>query len=224
LYEVELSPAKGLPTGKLNAKGTPNQDLNKVPLKADSFPSPPRPRPKEDTQPIEKPSADGFEKPKTKAEKEQAKADKKDDALDDLKEKVRKAMLDPNYAPSPVKGAGSAAPLGTPDGNKGGQGTEGKAKLNAQYRGMLAGWFRSRVNLVGLDIPKEERKKLSVLVTISISPGDLHVTGCNVGGSTGNAGFDSRVNAARSSAVGATLPAPPDGADVPSSITFRYHL
>ena len=138
---------------------------------------------------------------------------------DAMREAVRKAMLAPDYVPTTAGSGTAAAPLGSPTGTPNGGG--GKPGMSAKYKGLLDGWFSSRVALGGLDIPWEELKTLRVTVSISLTP-DRQVAGFSIVSSSGNAAYDARVRSSLQSTVGGTLPAPTDGSEVPSHLTLGF--
>jgi hypothetical protein len=88
---------------------------------------------------------------------------------------------------------------------------------------MLDGWFSARLPLGGLDLPWEEIQGLQVRVSIQIGP-DRRVTSFSVVGGSGHGGYDARVHAALQGVVssGALLPEPPDGEEIPPSVTLLF--
>ena len=226
VFPIELTdlgpiPPRGVTTGQLGAQG----DLDAVPAP----PAPHEVRPATVARPAEpgkRAAADPDQpadpsKPADKAAEpdKPADADKEREAM---REAVRKAMLAPDYVPTTAGSATAAAPLGAPTGSVGGTGG-GKPRVSAQYAGMLDGWFSSRVALGGLDIPWEELKTLRVTVTISLTP-DRHVTSFSIVSGSGNGAYDARVRSSMQAVVGsgASLPAPPEGSEVPPQITLVF--
>ena len=133
-----------------------------------------------------------------------------------LREAVKKSMLSPGGADAPGGNGNPGAGQGSGGGGK-------KAGVSSRYAGMLDGWFSGRVSLRGLNLPWEELKPLSVVVTIQLTP-DRHVSGFTVVKSSGNGVYDARVSGSLNGVVssGATLPAPPDDEEVPPQITLRF--
>jgi TolA protein len=133
-----------------------------------------------------------------------------------MREAVRKTMLSPGGGDAP---AGN----GNPGAGQGSGGSGKKAGVSSRYAGMLDGWFSSRVSLRGLNMPWDELKTLSVVVTIQLTP-DRHVSGFSVVKPSGNGAYDARVSGSLSGVVssGATMPAPPDDEEVPPQITLRF--
>jgi hypothetical protein len=95
--------------------------------------------------------------------------------------------------------------------------------MTPQYAGQLAGWFGSRFNVRGLGLDPEELKKLSVGVSISMSP-DRRITSFSLRGSSGNAAYDDEVRrtVAGIQAGGAALPEPADGSTPPATFSVRF--
>ncbi|RYE90225.1 MAG: hypothetical protein EOO75_10525 [Myxococcales bacterium] len=229
LFPIELTdlgpiPPRGVTTGQLGATG----DLDAIPAP----PSPERTRPAtaattRPAEPAKQAAADPDQpadpsKPADKPADKPAETDA-DKEREAMREAVRKAMLSPDYVPSSATGsATAAAPLGVPSGTPGGTGG-GKPRVTPQYAGILDGWFSSRVALGGLDIPWEELKTLRVTVSISLTP-DRHVTSFSIVSGSGNGAYDARVRSSMQAVVGsgASLPAPPEGSEVPPQITLVF--
>lgn len=127
--------------------------------------------------------------------------------------------------PTTPAGSANVAPaIGRPDGSESGSGVEApKPRMTPQYAGQLAGWFGSRFNVRGLGLDPEELKKLSVAVSISMSP-ERHITGFSLRGSSGNAAYDDEVRrtVAAIQAGGLALPEPNDGSTPPATFTVRF--
>lgn len=246
LYPIDIEPiALGIPEGKQDGTGTPNVGESPSPATEKApEPEPAEQAPVPDEQPAEQAPEEKAPTPKEQApvltadkgapttekapgEKqptpaEQAAVDKERER-EELREAVRKAMLAPpdsEGATSPVAGTGTAAPLGSPDGVPGGK---PKPRVSAKYASVLDGWFSARMSLRGLDLPWEELKLLKATVSISLTP-DRHVSSFSMAGSSGNAAYDAKVRASMTAIVssGATLPAPPDDDEVPTSITLVF--
>jgi hypothetical protein len=218
LIDVDMEPAKGVVQGEVRGTGTPPREIahartaQRAPASRD---------PVADTN-----DEDAFfrttKRHRTPEEKQAVKDQKDQEDADreraELRAAVEKAMLAPKDAPpGPVAGTGDAQPKGTPDGAGAGK----KGGLGSSYKSMLNAWFSSRFVLRGSNLSWEELKLLSATASISVSP-DRKVLGFSVSSPSGNAAYDAAVNAAMKGAVGATLPEPPDGEDVPGSITLRF--
>jgi hypothetical protein len=125
---------------------------------------------------------------------------------------------------TPVGSANTPPAIGNPLGSPDGTGTgPAKPHMSPQYRGIISGWFGSRFNVRGLGIDPEELKKLSVGVSITVTP-DRRVVGFSLSGTSGNAAYDDQVRRTMSSiqASGVTLPEPPDDSVLPSSFAIRF--
>lgn len=130
----------------------------------------------------------------------------------------------PGDSATPVGSANVAPGLGRPDGSETGSGMDApKPRMTPQYAGQLAGWFGARFNVRGLGLDPEELKKLSIAVSISISP-DRHVTGFSLRGTSGNAAYDDEVRRtiAGIQGSGVALPEPVDGSTPPANFTVRF--
>jgi hypothetical protein len=89
------------------------------------------------------------------------------------------------------------------------------------YRGVLSGWFNARV-AGGGGGGGEPHELLRAIATITLTP-ERRVASFSLKGS-GNAAYDARIQGKLAAIVasGATLPAPPDGEDVPPQIRVAF--
>ena len=222
-FEVALEPPKGVIQGQVDGKGTP---LEFPVFKA---PPPPKAAPKIEKS-LDLQQADTSddvvktgkkldvkeaEKKRDEKPKKMTTEEMKSATDEEMKEAVKRMML----SPSAVAGTGTAQPLGQPDGKEGGTAPV-KKKLDPRWAGMVDGFFSSKVVIRGLGLPWEELKTLSVRATITLTPLG-QVTGFTMS-SSGNAGYDAAVRGALQSSVGQTVPKPPDGDDIPPTVTLNF--
>jgi hypothetical protein len=92
--------------------------------------------------------------------------------------------------------------------------------MDPRWAGMVDGFFSSKMVIRGIGLPWDELKKLSVRATITLTPLG-QVTGFSMS-SSGNAGYDSAVRSALQSSVGQSVPKPPDGDDIPPTVTLNF--
>jgi hypothetical protein len=221
-FEVALEPPKGVIEGQVDGKGTP--------LEFPVFKAPPPPK----TAPVADKRLEIQDSPDSTDEvKTGKKLDVKDDdkkrpepkklTAEEIKaatdEEMREAVKNMMLSSAAVAGTGSAQPLGTPDGKEGGTGPI-KKKMDPRWAGMVDGFFSSKMVIRGIGLPWDELKKLSVRATITLTPLG-QVTGFSMS-SSGNAGYDSAVRSALQSSVGQSVPKPPDGDDIPPTVTLNF--
>ena len=223
LFEVALEPPKGVIQGQVDGKGTPLEfpvykpaalqktapkterslDIQAAPNATDVVKTGKKLDVKEDEKKRE-------DKPKKMtAEEIKAASD------EELRDRVKQMMVSSAH----VVGTGTAQPLGDPNGKDGGTGPI-KKKLDPRWAGMVDGFFSSKMVIRGIGLPWEDLKKLSVRATITLTPLG-QITGFTMS-SSGNAGYDTAVRAALQSSVGQSVPKPPDGDDIPSTVTLNF--
>jgi hypothetical protein len=221
-FEVALEPPKGVIEGQVDGKGTP---LEFPVYKA---PPPPKTAPVADKRLELQDSPDSTDEVKTGKKLDVKDDDKKRPEPKKLTaeeinaasdEEMRDAVKNMMLSSAAVPGTGSAQPLGTPDGKEGGTGPI-KKKMDPRWAGMVDGFFSSKMVIRGIGLPWDELKKLSVRATITLTPLG-QVTGFSMS-SSGNAGYDSAVRSALQSSVGQSVPKPPDGDDIPPTVTLNF--
>jgi hypothetical protein len=221
-FEVALEPPKGVIEGQVDGKGTP---LEFPVYKA---PPPPKTAPVADKRLELQDSPDSTDEVKTGKKLDVKDDDKKRPepkklTAEEIKaasdEEMRDAVKNMMLSSAAVPGTGSAQPLGTPDGKEGGTGPI-KKKMDPRWAGMVDGFFSSKMVIRGIGLPWDELKKLSVRATITLTPLG-QVTGFSMS-SSGNAGYDSAVRSALQSSVGQSVPKPPDGDDIPPTVTLNF--
>jgi hypothetical protein len=222
-FEVALEPPKGVIQGRVDGTGTP--------LEFPVYKAPPvqKTAPKVDKS-IDIQSADSS----TDVVKTGKKLDVKEDekkreekpkklTAEEIKaasdEELRDAVKRMMVSSAAVPGTGTAQPLGTPDGKEGGTGPV-KKKIDPRWAGMVDGFFSSKMVIRGIGLPWDELKLLSVRATITLTPLG-QVTGFTMS-SSGNAGYDAAVRGALQSSVGQSVPKPPDGDDIPPTVTLNF--
>jgi membrane protein involved in colicin uptake len=226
-YVVDIVPAEGVMQGDVASTGAapaaPARTRMTTASRSPSHRDAAEPRALPEAPDGDQPRRSRKEEAKEAAKKVQEEADaEKQKERDAMREAVRKTMLAPPDAQA-GQGTDAKPPVGTADGKPGGSGTAGRTGVSSKYAGVLDGWFSSRVNLRGLDIPWEELKGYSVVASIQLSP-DRHVTSFQIVRPSGNAAYDARVQSSLASIVssGAMLPAPPEDEEVPPQINLRF--
>ena len=223
LFEVALEPPKGVIQGQVDGKGTPLE-----------FPVY-KPPPTQKTAPKVEKSLDLQDAPNaTDVVKTGKKVDAKEDekkredkpkkmTAEEIKaasdEELRARVKQMMVSSANVVGTGTAQPLGDPNGKDGGTGPI-KKKMDPRWAGMVDGFFSSKMVIRGIGLPWDDLKKLSVRATITLTPLG-QVTGFSMS-SSGNAAYDTAVRAALQSSVGQSVPKPPDGDDIPSTVTLNF--
>lgn len=219
LVDVSIEPALGQPHGAMDGKGLGSHIESFVPPEhraapRQAAPTPPPTDPDGPPVPIASASAASSAEPASSAPP----------APDSSAAAAAAPGASAGDPSTPVGSANVAPGIGSPDGSENGTGVAPpKPKMTSVYAGVLAGWFGSRFNVRGLGLSPEELKKLSVRVSISISP-DRRVTGFSLAGTSGHAGYDEEVRRTVASiqASGVSLPEPPDGSTPPENFTVRF--
>jgi hypothetical protein len=211
LIDVSVEPALGSPRGTLEGSGLGSHVESTVQQ---------RPSPRAAAQKAQRTDPDGVPSPSASV---QAPAGPASSAVASTQPEPQPGASQGDPA-TPAGSANVAPGLGRPDGTPNGTGTDApKPRMTPQYAGQLAGWFGSRFNVRGLGLDPDELKKLSVAVSISMSP-ERHVTGFSLRGSSGNSAYDDEVRrtVAAIQSGGLALPEPNDGSTPPANFTVRF--
>jgi len=215
LIDVSVEPALGVPQGSLEGRG----------LGSHVEATAPSPRQVSHRSAASKPSHTDLDGPASQPSGPAVPAASTQPASEPRGPDSAQPAAVPSGDPATPAGSANAAPaVGRPDGTENGAGTQApKPRMTPGYAGQLAGWFGSRFNVRGLGLDPEELKKLSVGVSISVSP-DRHITGFSLRGSSGNAAYDDEVRrtVAGIQASGVPLPEPSDGSTPPATFSVRF--
>lgn len=222
-FEVALEPPKGVIQGQVDGKGTPLEfpkyappPVQKTAPKVDKSPEIQTAHNSPDTvNSVNKIDAKLDDKKRDDKTKKMTAEEIKAASDEEMRERVKAMMVNS----AGVVGTGTAQPLGDPNGKDGGTGPV-KKKIDPRWAGMVDGFFSSKMVIRGIGLPWEELKLLSVRATITLTPLG-QVTGFNMS-SSGNAGYDAAVRSALQSSVGQTVPKPPDGDDIPPTVTLNF--
>lgn len=174
--------------------------------------SKPKPRPRyEDKTAASTKAEKTLEKPVTK-ELQTSKKEVPPDEKAELAKKVEEQLKEePDQKPAPKFNQ-----EGAEDGEK--EGTEVdplKAFVLDQYRKRVTAWFQAGFS------PSPDSCEARLVVVPQLS-GDGTVLSFSVSGSSGNAGFDSRVKSHMQSKVGNQIPPPPAGHPGITSVSLRF--
>lgn len=222
-------PALGLPHGSPEGQGLGSHvEAPKpaaAPKPAEPEPPPPAPTPTPAAEPdpaATTPAPEPAAQPDTPAENPEPAPSEQPSSTGDG---TGEPGAEPGGDPATPAGSANVPPgLGSPDGTPDGQGVSPpKPKMTPQYKGILSGWFASFFR--GPDVDPEERDKLRLPVSVTISPSG-HITGYALAGSSGNGSFDDSVRRTMETiqSSGAALPAPPEGGPYPTSFTTVFRM